>query len=115
MKPDQRIFVGVVDPIDPRVETPEEVRDRVLEAAEVHPARATGHHRRLRVLALLRRHLDQPRHGVREDSCAGTGDRAGMEYNFRSIRHGDVKHDLTMEYGSGVRMPITTKPGNDRA
>jgi 5-methyltetrahydropteroyltriglutamate--homocysteine methyltransferase len=31
---DQRIFVGVIDPISPRVETPEEVRDRVLEAAE---------------------------------------------------------------------------------
>jgi 5-methyltetrahydropteroyltriglutamate--homocysteine methyltransferase len=28
-----RIFVGVVDPIDPQVETPEEVADRVLEAA----------------------------------------------------------------------------------
>ncbi len=33
-RPEQRIFVGVVDPIDPRVETPEEIRDRVLEAAE---------------------------------------------------------------------------------
>jgi len=31
---DQRIFVGVIDPISPRVETREEVRDRVLEAAE---------------------------------------------------------------------------------
>src|SRR5256885_685933 len=30
-----RIFVGVTDPISPRVETPEEVRDRVLEAAEI--------------------------------------------------------------------------------
>jgi len=29
----RKIFVGVTDPIDPRVETPEEVRDRVLEAA----------------------------------------------------------------------------------
>jgi 5-methyltetrahydropteroyltriglutamate--homocysteine methyltransferase len=29
----RRIFVGVTDPIDPRVESPEEVRDRVLEAA----------------------------------------------------------------------------------
>jgi 5-methyltetrahydropteroyltriglutamate--homocysteine methyltransferase len=29
----RRIFVGVIDPIDPRVETAEEVRDRVLEAA----------------------------------------------------------------------------------
>ena len=29
----RRIFVGVIDPLDPRVETAEEVRDRVLEAA----------------------------------------------------------------------------------
>ncbi len=33
MKPEHRVFVGVVAPIDPRVETAEEVRDRVLEAA----------------------------------------------------------------------------------
>src|SRR3984885_13186535 len=37
IKPDQRIFVGVVAPIDPRVETPEEIRDRVLAAAEYIP------------------------------------------------------------------------------
>jgi 5-methyltetrahydropteroyltriglutamate--homocysteine methyltransferase len=37
MKEHQRIFVGVVSPIDPRVETPEEVRDRVLEAARYIP------------------------------------------------------------------------------
>jgi 5-methyltetrahydropteroyltriglutamate--homocysteine methyltransferase len=30
---DARVFVGVIDPVDPRVETAEEVRDRVLEAA----------------------------------------------------------------------------------
>lgn len=36
----RRIFVGVTDPIDPRVETAEEVRDRVLEAAKfIDPAR----------------------------------------------------------------------------
>jgi 5-methyltetrahydropteroyltriglutamate--homocysteine methyltransferase len=34
MKPDHRVFVGVVAPIDPHVESAEEVRDRVLEAAE---------------------------------------------------------------------------------
>jgi len=33
-RPGQRIFIGVTDPIQPRIETPEEVRDRVLEAAE---------------------------------------------------------------------------------
>lgn len=34
MKPGQRVFVGVVAPINPAIESPEEVRDRVLEAAE---------------------------------------------------------------------------------
>ena len=33
LKPHQRAFVGVIDPLDPKIETPEEVRDRVLEAA----------------------------------------------------------------------------------
>ena len=42
MKPDQRIFVGVVAPINPRIETPEEVRDRVLEAAAYIPVRQLG-------------------------------------------------------------------------
>lgn len=37
---DQRIFVGVIDPIDPVIETPEQVRDRVLEAARyIEPGR----------------------------------------------------------------------------
>ncbi|MEU4805261.1 cobalamin-independent methionine synthase II family protein [Actinosynnema sp. NPDC023587] len=39
---DRRLFVGVIDPIDPVVETPEQVRDRVLEAAEFIPAEALG-------------------------------------------------------------------------
>lgn len=35
----RRVFVGVTDPIDPRIETPEEVRDRVLRAARfIDPA-----------------------------------------------------------------------------
>jgi 5-methyltetrahydropteroyltriglutamate--homocysteine methyltransferase len=42
LRPDQRIFVGVISPIDPRVETPEEVRDRVLEAAEFIPLEQLG-------------------------------------------------------------------------
>lgn len=42
LKPDQRVFVGVVAPIDPRVETPEVVRDRVLEAAEYLPVGQLG-------------------------------------------------------------------------
>jgi 5-methyltetrahydropteroyltriglutamate--homocysteine methyltransferase len=42
LRPAQRIFVGVIDPIDPRVESPEEVRDRVLEAAEHLPTDRLG-------------------------------------------------------------------------
>ena len=42
LKPDQRVFVGVVAPIDPHVETAEEVRDRVLEAAGTIPVAQLG-------------------------------------------------------------------------
>jgi 5-methyltetrahydropteroyltriglutamate--homocysteine methyltransferase len=42
MKPHQRVFVGVVAPIDPHVESPAEVRDRVLEAAEYIPLEQLG-------------------------------------------------------------------------
>jgi 5-methyltetrahydropteroyltriglutamate--homocysteine methyltransferase len=42
MKPGQRVFVGVVSPIDPRIETPEEIRDRVLEAAKYIPIEQLG-------------------------------------------------------------------------
>ena len=38
----RRVFVGVIDPIDSRVETPEEVKDRVLEAAEYIPLSQLG-------------------------------------------------------------------------
>jgi 5-methyltetrahydropteroyltriglutamate--homocysteine methyltransferase len=42
LKSDHRVFVGVVKPIDPQVETPEEVRDRILEAAEYIPLAQLG-------------------------------------------------------------------------
>jgi 5-methyltetrahydropteroyltriglutamate--homocysteine methyltransferase len=42
LKPDQRAFVGVVSSINPRVDTPQEVRDRVLEAAEYIPLEQLG-------------------------------------------------------------------------
>jgi 5-methyltetrahydropteroyltriglutamate--homocysteine methyltransferase len=42
MRPGQTIFVGVIDPINPRLETPEEVCDRVLEAAEFIPLDRLG-------------------------------------------------------------------------
>ena len=42
LQPHQMIFVGVIDPINPKVETPEDVRDRVLEAAEYIPLNQLG-------------------------------------------------------------------------
>ena len=42
LQPGRRIFVGVIDPIDPRVETPKQVRDRVLEAADYIPLDQLG-------------------------------------------------------------------------
>ena len=42
LKPEHRVFIGVVAPIDPHIETPEEVRDRVLEAAEIIPVAQLG-------------------------------------------------------------------------
>ncbi len=42
IRPNQRAFVGVVAPINPRVDTPEEVRDRVLEAAKYIPVEQLG-------------------------------------------------------------------------
>ena len=42
LRPGVRVFVGVTDPIDPRVETPEEVRDRVLLAARHLPVDQLG-------------------------------------------------------------------------
>jgi 5-methyltetrahydropteroyltriglutamate--homocysteine methyltransferase len=41
-KPNELIFVGVTDPIDPNIESPEQVRDRVLEAAEYIPVDRLG-------------------------------------------------------------------------
>jgi 5-methyltetrahydropteroyltriglutamate--homocysteine methyltransferase len=42
LKPGQFLFIGVTDPINPAIESPETVRDRVLEAAEFIPFDALG-------------------------------------------------------------------------
>src|SRR5271170_395570 len=42
LKPGQMLFVGVTDPINPAIESPDVVRDRVLEAAEFIPVASLG-------------------------------------------------------------------------
>jgi 5-methyltetrahydropteroyltriglutamate--homocysteine methyltransferase len=42
LKPDQFVFIGVIDVNNPNIETPEEVRDRVLEAAQYIPVNQLG-------------------------------------------------------------------------
>ena len=40
--PDRLVFIGVIDPINPVIETPQQVRDRVLEAASFVPLEQLG-------------------------------------------------------------------------
>jgi 5-methyltetrahydropteroyltriglutamate--homocysteine methyltransferase len=42
LKPEQLVFVGVIDPLDPEIESAETVRNRVLEAAGILPAGQLG-------------------------------------------------------------------------
>jgi 5-methyltetrahydropteroyltriglutamate--homocysteine methyltransferase len=42
IRSDHRVFVGVIDVLDPRVEPPVEIRDRVIEAAEFIPLDQLG-------------------------------------------------------------------------
>ena len=42
LKPNHRLFVGVISPISAQVETPEHVRDRILEAAHYIPVAQLG-------------------------------------------------------------------------
>jgi 5-methyltetrahydropteroyltriglutamate--homocysteine methyltransferase len=42
LKPEQRVFVGVVSPIEPHIDTAQEVCERVLEAAEFIPVAQLG-------------------------------------------------------------------------
>jgi 5-methyltetrahydropteroyltriglutamate--homocysteine methyltransferase len=42
LKPEQMVFLGVINPIDRHIETPQEVRDRIMEAAEFIPAAQLG-------------------------------------------------------------------------
>jgi len=42
LRPNQTVFVGVIDPIDDKIETPDQVKDRILEAAEFIPLNQLG-------------------------------------------------------------------------
>ncbi len=42
LRPEHRVFVGVVAPIEPRVETPQQVCDRIIEAAQYIPVGQLG-------------------------------------------------------------------------
>jgi len=42
LQPDQTVFVGVIDPVNPAIESPDLVRERVLQAARRLPARQLG-------------------------------------------------------------------------
>ncbi len=62
LKPGQRVFVGVVAPIDPRVETPEEVCEQVQVAAQYIPVDNWGP----RTIADSRRSAMTPRQAAKQ-------------------------------------------------
>jgi 5-methyltetrahydropteroyltriglutamate--homocysteine methyltransferase len=42
IRPSQTVFLGVTNVLDPRIETPEEIRDTIIEAAEIVPVGQLG-------------------------------------------------------------------------
>jgi 5-methyltetrahydropteroyltriglutamate--homocysteine methyltransferase len=42
LKPHQKVFIGVIDVLNPIIESAEEVKDRILEAAEYIPLNQIG-------------------------------------------------------------------------
>ena len=42
LRPEQTVFIGVTDVLNPRVETPEEIRDTIIEASEKIPLQQLG-------------------------------------------------------------------------
>ena len=80
----QMCYIGVINPQNPRVESPEEVANALTRAADFIPKERLGLDRRLRLLALLDRREAQPRlarlrarGGLPEDQEPGRGDPDG--------------------------------------
>jgi hypothetical protein len=57
----QMAYIGVTNPQNPRVESPQEIADQLIRAANHIPKRAAGVDRRLRLLAVLDRREAEPR------------------------------------------------------
>ena len=81
----QVCFMGVINPLDPTVETAEQVKNDLVTGGQVHPQGAPGRHRRLRLLAVQPRRQAQarlaglrPRRRDAEDPGAPGGRAAGV-------------------------------------
>ena len=70
LKPGHRAFIGVISPIDPRLESAEIVRDRVLEAARFIPVHQLGTTDDCGFAPFCDDTVDIARTGVRQDPCA---------------------------------------------
>ena len=92
MKPHHRIFIGVVAPIDPRVESSCGGSRSHSRSRRVHSGRPARNHRRLRLLPVLRRRLHYPGQGIREDQSSRAG-------------HGARRRDAGVTRGRARRSP----------
>ena len=91
----QMCYVGVINPQNPRVESPQEVCDALVRAADFIPKERLGADRRLRLLALLDRREAQPRvarlrprGGLPEDQEPGRGNPDGGREARRLLNGG---------------------------
>lgn len=75
-RPEQRVFVGVTDPVDPEVETPEIARDRTLERRGRSATRRRA----------ARDSRSAPRHAAPARPCSSRRTRAGSRCSPRSPR-----------------------------
>ena len=76
----QMAYLGVINPLNPRIESPQEVADAARPGGELHRQEPDRLHRRLRLLAVLHRREAQPRlarlrprGGVQQDQVARRG------------------------------------------
>ena len=116
----QVCFMGVINPLTPEVETPEQVRDELLTAAKYIPVEPPRRHRRLRLLAVQPRRQAEarlarlrPRRRDAEDLRATRGRAPGVG---RTLSGGDAVDFATLRViRLGARdSPRTVRSGGVR-
>ena len=116
----QVCFIGVVNPLDPEVETPEQVRDAAARGGEAHPGRAPRRDRRLRLLALQPRREAQARlarlrarHRDAEDRQPRQGRADGLRGAGRLSEPPDISLAASSAFVQGTGLEVDSFSGSE--